>query len=128
MQHVTLTNVNVLKISLLYLAALILIANQSHWRNWHMHREGGRRATVSICGTAVTSFEMEWWYQTALIVDGNDWLNCARSCSSSTGHVKIKDYLLDQFKKQHSFYYFLHFTLTRHNKSASWPMYGIAGF
>jgi hypothetical protein len=57
--HLTLTNVSVLKIYLLKLAALILFANHSHLRNWYMHGEGGRRATVSVCGRAVTSFEME---------------------------------------------------------------------
>lgn len=56
--HLTLTNVSVLKI-LLNLAALILFANQSHLRNWYMHREAGRGATISICGRAVTSFEIE---------------------------------------------------------------------
>jgi len=70
--HLTLTNVSVLKISLLNLAALILFANQSHLRNWYMHREGGRGATISTCGRAVTSFEMEWWYQTSLPVDGTN--------------------------------------------------------
>jgi len=70
--HLTLTNVSVLKISLLKQAALILFANQSNLRNWYMNREGGRRATVSVCGRAVTSFEMEWWYQTSLPVDGTN--------------------------------------------------------
>ena len=57
--HLTLTNVSALQISLLNLAALILFANQSHLRNWYMHRECGRGATVSVCGRSVTSFEME---------------------------------------------------------------------
>jgi len=57
--HLTLTNGSVLKISLLNLAALILFANLNHLRNWYMHREGGRGATTSIYGKAVTSFEME---------------------------------------------------------------------
>jgi len=55
----TLTNVSVLKISLLKLTALILFPNQSHLRIWYMHRHSGRGATVSVCGRAVTSFEME---------------------------------------------------------------------
>jgi hypothetical protein len=57
--HLTLTNVSVLKISRLNLAAFNLFANHSHLRNWYMHREGGRGATISICERAVTSFEME---------------------------------------------------------------------
>jgi hypothetical protein len=57
--HLTLTNVSVLKISLLNLVALILFANQSHLRNWYMHREVGRGATILKCGRVVTSFEIE---------------------------------------------------------------------
>jgi hypothetical protein len=35
-----------------------------------MHREVGRGATILKCGRVVTSFEIEWWYQTSLPADG----------------------------------------------------------
>jgi hypothetical protein len=36
-----------------------LFANPSHLRNWYMHRESGRGATLSIYRRAVTGFEMD---------------------------------------------------------------------